>query len=306
MFRAHTAAQAAGSWNSGIVETSAGPLHYAEIGSGPSLVFVHGALVDGEIWRATAEHLQRSHRCILPTLPLGSHQTPLHRDADLSPLGVARLLGEFCDLLALDHPTLVANDSGGAVSQLLAVAEPQRLGALVLTNCDALEVFPPRAYRHLKFLARVPGAVYEMALAMRMFPALGRLPGAFGPLSVKRISAATIRRWVTPASKLSRVRADLAKFFRGAAPEVTLEAAQSFPELEIPVLLAWGAADPYFTADLAQRLAASFRHAELRWIDGGRTYVMLDEPEELAEVIDDFLARAEAPVKTPVPVRRAG
>jgi pimeloyl-ACP methyl ester carboxylesterase len=57
--------------------------------------------------------------------------------------GVAALIDEFFGALDLDDVVLVGNDTGGAIAQIVGTAYPQRLGALVLTSCDAFEQFPP-------------------------------------------------------------------------------------------------------------------------------------------------------------------
>ena len=67
-----------------------GTIHYRDTGSGEPIVFVHGLLVNGGLWRKVTPALSREFRCIVPDLPLGSHRTPMAADADLSPPGVAR------------------------------------------------------------------------------------------------------------------------------------------------------------------------------------------------------------------------
>ena len=82
----------------------------------PAIVFVHGAFVDGSLWRKVVPRLEGSYRCIVPDLPLGSHGTPMHEDADLSPPGLAKLIADFVEALGLEDVTLVGNDTGGAIS----------------------------------------------------------------------------------------------------------------------------------------------------------------------------------------------
>ena len=103
--------------------------------------------------------LEGSYRCVVPDLPLGSHRTPMSPGADLSPPGLAKLIADFIEALDLDDVTLVANDTGGALSQLVVTRHPERIGRLVLTPCDAYENFLPPAFRYLQALARVPGGV---------------------------------------------------------------------------------------------------------------------------------------------------
>src|SRR5436305_10266876 len=165
------------------IELSAGTIRYRDTGQGPTIVFVHGLLVDGNLWRKVVPQLEGRFRCIVPDLPLGSHTLPMKPSADLSPPGIAGLIGEFLEKLDLRDVTLVANDTGGALTQILmasdGVAGTGRIGRVVLTPCDAFENFLPPMFRPLQLLARVPGAVYPVVQQLRM-PAMRRLPLAFG------------------------------------------------------------------------------------------------------------------------------
>ena len=75
--------------------------------------------------------------------------------------------------------TLVANDTGGAISQALVGRRPERIGRLVLTSCDAFENYPPKAVAYLKPTAHVPPALWLLTQAMRLKP-VQRLPIAYG------------------------------------------------------------------------------------------------------------------------------
>ena len=119
------------------VQLPQGTIDYRERGTGEPIVFVHGALVNADLWRKVVPALAKDFHCIAPDLPLGSHTRPLPADADLSPNGAAKLIADFIESLGLDNVTLVGNDTGGALCQLVVTRHPQRIGRLVLTNCDA-------------------------------------------------------------------------------------------------------------------------------------------------------------------------
>src|SRR5258707_3059389 len=135
-----------------------GTIRYREEGEGEPLVFVHGLLVDGRLWREVRPPLTNQYRCIVPDWPLGSHRTALNAGADRSPRGIAHLIADFLEALSLTDVTIVANDTGGAISQILASERSERLRGLVLTNCDCLENFLPPFLRPLQWLAPLPGA----------------------------------------------------------------------------------------------------------------------------------------------------
>ena len=126
-----------------------GTIRYRERGNGEPIVFVHGLLVNGDLWRKVVPTLAKDFRCITPDWPLGSHEVPMNPDADLTPTGLAKLVADFLAALELENVTLVGNDTGGALSQIVVTEHPERIARLVLTPCDAFEVFPPRLFKYL-------------------------------------------------------------------------------------------------------------------------------------------------------------
>jgi len=132
------------------IQLSAGTIKYEDAGGpGPVILFVTGCSRAGCCGRPWCPLLSGEARCIVPELPLGAHEQPMNPDAELSPRSVAGLLAEFMDKLDLNDVTLVGNDTGGAICQLLVTEHPERVGRLVLTPCDAFEQF---------FSAGLPGA----------------------------------------------------------------------------------------------------------------------------------------------------
>ena len=270
-------------------QTSAGPVRYRDVGRGEVLVFVHGVLADGQLWRPVVSLLQDDHRCLVPDWPLGSHKRAMHADADLSPPGLARIIVEFFDALGLSSPTLVGNDTGGALCQIVAAEFPDRVGRLVLTPCDAYENFPPPAiFWPLQVGARLPGGLAGLLRALRWRP-LQRLPFSFAGLS-RRIDAALVREWVRPAATDPGVRRDLIKVIRGIDRRYTLDASEKLRSFHRPVLIAWAPEARFFTMPYGERLAHDLPDARLERIMDAYTFVSLDQPERTAELIAGFVA----------------
>lgn len=285
------------------VELSLGPIHYEEAGDGPTLVFVHGALVDGSLWRDTARALSKDHRCIVPTWPLGSHTEAM--TGDVSVTAVAELIGEFLERLDLEDVTLLGNDSGGLLTQLVAVHHAERVRDVVLTNCDAFEVFPPKDFEYFFLLPKIPGALTVLSKEMNLFPALARMKTAFGDLTVGRLDDETIRRWMGPAAKNRAVRKDLAQLLRSVDRQTSIDVSKRLGDFAGRALLVWGSRDQHFTLDLAHRLEAAFVDAELVEIETGTTFVMMDEPERVADAVRRFVAGAAQEPKRPVALASA-
>jgi pimeloyl-ACP methyl ester carboxylesterase len=281
------------------IELPQGTIRYSDSGNGEPLVFVHGFLVDSSLWQDLVPRLQPDFRCICPDLPLGSHPTPMRPDADLSAPGVATLVADFIERLGLEQVTLVGNDSGGALSQLMVTSRPERVGRLVLTNCDAYENFPPLAFRYLTLAARIPGALTALTQSMRL-GFVRRAPIAYGWLTKRRLDSGLLRRWTEPSVRNGEIRRDARKFLRGTSPRQTLEAAEKLRSFERPTLLAWGEDDRFFGIKYAERLAADIPNARLERIPEARTFVALDQPGRLADILAAFMREPlEAPASAP-------
>jgi pimeloyl-ACP methyl ester carboxylesterase len=264
-----------------------GAIRYREMGEGEPIVFVHGYLVDGRLWSQTAEHLASAHRCILPDWPMGAHRVAIDPDADLSPPGIADLIADFLEAMELNGATIVGNDSGGAMSQVLATRRPERVGRLVLTNCDTHENFPPSVFKLMPPLAKLPGAMTVMSLPFLLGPVRR---AAFAPFAKTKIPPELIDSWMEPSRRDAGVRRDTAKVTAGLNKRYTVEAAERLRRFDRPTLLAWAPEDRFFKLAYAERLAEAIPDARIERIEDARTFVPLDQPKRLADVIAAFIA----------------
>ena len=256
-------------------------------GEGPPIVFVHGALVNANLWRKVIPRLDGFKRVALD-LPLGSHLEGMPRDADLRPPALADLIADSLAALKLTDVTLVGNDTGGGLSQIVATRRPERIGALVLTSCDAFENFPPRFFRIVLAPARVPGMIPIGFGALRLRP-LRRLPIAYGWLTTGPIERDAEDSYVLPVLTRGGIRRDVRKLLGGLDPAYTLDAAAKLASWDRPALIAWSEKDRFFPTEHAERLAKVIPNARLEWIEGARTFSMEDEPERVAAVIGSFM-----------------
>lgn len=269
------------------IELPQGVLRYRDVGEGEPLVFLHGLLVDGLLWRHVIAELRSEFRCIAPDLPLGAHRQPMLPDADLAPIDVARMVADLIEALELENVTLVGNDTGGAIAQLVAAWHPKRIGRLALTPCDAYENFLPPMFRYLQVVARIPFAPTILMQSMRI-KRLRRMPFGFGWLS-KRLPDDVLDDWLQPAIHDSDVRRDAVKFLRAISTRTTIEAAERLRDFDRPVLLAWAPEDRNFRLCFAERLASDLPNARLERIEDSYTFVSEDQPEQTAELIRGFV-----------------
>jgi pimeloyl-ACP methyl ester carboxylesterase len=270
------------------LELSQGRLRYHEAGAGPPVVFVHGVLVNANLWRKVVRLLSDRHRCVALDLPLGSHLEPMPA-ADLSPPGLADLIADALEALELDDVTLVGIDTGGALCQLVAADRPDRLGGLVLASCDSYENFPPKLFRFLRPVGRFHRAIPLLFAPLRLRRPR-RLPIAFGWVTNQPIEPEAEDSYVLPILNRAEIRADFGRLAAGIHPRHTLAAAERLRSFDKPALIAWSADDRLFPRSDAERLAATFPDARLEWIDGARTFSPEDRPERLAELIAAFVS----------------
>jgi pimeloyl-ACP methyl ester carboxylesterase len=268
------------------IELPAGRIRYREAGEGKPVVFVHGFLVDGRLWDGVVDQLSDRCRCIAPDWPIAAHQVAMNPDADLSPPGIAALIASFLEALELEDVTIVGNDSGGAMSQVLVTKHPERVGRLVLTNCDTHDNFPPGIFKAMPPLAKLPGGMTVLSAPFRI-GALART--AFKPFARTPIPADLVASWMRPSLTDPGVKRDATKVTAGMNKRYTLEAAERLSESELPLLLTWAPGDKFFPISYAERLEKETPNARLGRIPDASTFVARDQPARLADEIATFV-----------------
>ncbi|MDV3124518.1 alpha/beta hydrolase [Mycobacterium sp. 21AC1] len=272
------------------VHVDGATIAYTESGTGPPVVFVHGAYVTGALWDDVARRLSDTHRCIAPTWPFGAQRTPLGEAVDLSVEAAGRRIPALLEALDLSDVTLVANDTGGGIVLAALGAKGldwSRVSQLVFTNCDSYEHFPPAGFAPMVRLCRLNRFVG--AALMRLLTTPPGLKVFIGAVTKDGIDAD--RRAAIFGGFLSSaaVRRDAVRFTADLQPRHTMAAAGAIEEWTKPVLFTWGDADDMFPLSHARRLADAFPNARLERIAGSSTYVMLDRPEQTAALIRQFL-----------------
>lgn len=276
------------------IELTAGPLDYADTGgTGPCLVLLHGPLIGRTVWRKVVAELGPDFRCVVPSLPLGSHRRPMRPDAELGIAALADLVAEFLDRLDLTDVTLVINDWGGA-QLIVERGRAERVARLVLTPCEAFDNFPPGPAKLMAKVVWIPGVV-------RLFAQLARTrlfrndPRGYGGMSVRGVPDEVWDAWWAPLRRDRAIRRDFAHFAAGAPDRATLLAwSDRLRSFDRPVLVVWATEDRLMPREHGPRLAALFPQGRLVEIEDSSTLVPEDQPERLAEVLTEFLAETGA------------
>jgi pimeloyl-ACP methyl ester carboxylesterase len=269
------------------VTLNSGTLHYEKSGpeDGRPLLFVHGYAMGGSLWRGLSERLSaEGFACIAPTWPLGAHTAPMRDGAELTMESIAGMVGELVDALGLEDVVLVGNDTGGAIAQITATSEPARLGALVLTSCDAFEHFPPPILK--PFIAAAKHRLTFGVAAQPLRTKLGR-KRAYGALAHADIDPLAAE-WLKPALDDRAIRDDLRRFTASLNRRSTVQAGERLPQFAKPTLIAWSADDSFFPLEDGRRLAAALPDSRFEVIERSRTFSMIDQPDALAQLVADF------------------
>ena len=271
------------------IELSAGTVEYQDTGDGPAVVLLHGLMMDASLWDGPVADLSADYRCVAPTLPLGAHRHAMHAGADLSLPGIARLVAEFLDRLDLQDVTLVGNDTGGALVQLLMCDGASRVGRVVLVSCDAFDNFPPGLTgKTLVLTGKLPPAMFGLFMQQMRLRMVRRLPIAFGWLT-RRGDAATAR-WIKPVLTQPEIRRDAVRALRAAAADarVLVKASERLPGFSRPALVVWASGDRVMPPEHGRRLAGLLPQGRLVEVDDSYTLVPLDQPARLAQLIREF------------------
>jgi len=228
---------------------------------------------------------------VAPTLPLGAHRHPMRPDADLSLPGIARLVAEFMDRLDLTDVTLVGNDTGGALVQLLMAEGGERVGRAVLVSCDAFDNFPPGLTgKTLVAAGKLPPWLFGLFMQQMRLRPVRRLPIAFGWLTKR--GDALVRGWLRPVLTQAGIRRDTVRVLRAARAEAAggllAGVAERLPEFKHPALVVWASEDRVMPPEHGARLAALLPDGRLVEVQDSYTLIPLDQPARLAAIIGAF------------------
>jgi pimeloyl-ACP methyl ester carboxylesterase len=277
------------------VKTASGTISYVEQGKGPGALFVHGVLLNGHLWRHQLAALSDIRRCIAPDL-LAHGDTEIATEQDVSVTANARMLREFLDTLHIEQVDLVGNNSGGGIAQIFAAHNPQRVRSLTLTNCDAHDNWPPKAFKPFLEMAAaggLPGTLSAMVGDKNIY----RSPQALGPAyeHPERVTDETIDIYLKPHLRTTQRTRDLERFLAAFDPSHTVAIEAQLRKLQAPTLIAWGTDDIYFDVKWADWLAAAIpgTRRNVRF-EGARIFFPEERWQEFNRELRDHWSAAQA------------
>jgi pimeloyl-ACP methyl ester carboxylesterase len=269
------------------VRTRSGPASYIDTGGpGRPALFVHGLATSSYLWRHVIEQLDGQRRCVAVDLPLHG-RTPAAADQDFSLQGLARFVTDFCDALELTGIDLVANDTGGAISQAFAVGHPERLHTLTLTNCEAHNNLPPKALAPLVLLSRagLTARIAPKLLLRDISRGRKRMYGA-GYQDISNLPVDIARAWLEPLFGTAQSARQNDRILPSLHARDLLAIEPALARLQVPTLIVWGTGDKFFPRKWAYWLRDTIPGADkVVEIDGARIFFPDERAGELTAAL---------------------
>ncbi|MFI5508854.1 alpha/beta fold hydrolase [Mycobacterium sp. NPDC051804] len=271
------------------VDVPAGTIEYREEGdpTGPPVVLLHGLLMNDTQWNLALPHLPAGYRYVLPVLPIGGHRIPMREEADLTMPGMVDVVADFLDALDLADVTLVVSDWGGPLL-LTDVGRDKRVTRLVICPSEAYDNFPPGFPGKVTWVGTRTTGTVKLAMQQLRIGWLRRRFFLFGMMAAKPIPQDIIEAWTDAGIADVRIRRDLLKYARTKIDKPWLvRATNRLAEFSGDVLVLWSRnrVMPVAHAEALAQLTGGTLH----YVDDAKVLIMLDQPQETARAIGEFL-----------------
>jgi pimeloyl-ACP methyl ester carboxylesterase len=256
---------------------------YVERGHGIAALFVHGYPLNGFQWRGALERLQAHRRCIAPdVMGLGYTRTP--EGQTISPATQAEMLAQLLDSLHIDSVDLVANDSGGLVSQVFVAKYPHRVRTLLLTNCDVDQNSPPPLFLPLIDLAKKGTLVDRFIVSQLNDKQLARSAKGLGGAYTypDRLTDETIETYFRPIVETPQKKAQMQEYTVSLGVNPLVAIREDLRQWKGPARIVWGLKDPIFPLETAEWLDKTLPGSRgIRKLEDANLFF----PEEMPDVI---------------------
>jgi pimeloyl-ACP methyl ester carboxylesterase len=252
------------------IATPFGDIAYAEAGSGPIALFIHGVFLNADLWWRQLTALGDIRRCIAVDL-LAHGASPCPPPGSFTMATQADMVLAFLDALGADSADLVGNDTGGAIAQLVAVKAPHRVRSLTLTNGDVHDNWPPPAFAPVREMATA-GVLAAALPALATDPALARSSLATGFEHPDDLPDEYLAGLFAPFTDPAKASA-LQDYIAAMDPGVTVAIRDDLARLHAPTLVVWGTGDEFFAGSwarwLEELIPGTVRRTEL---DGAKLF----------------------------------
>jgi pimeloyl-ACP methyl ester carboxylesterase len=267
-------------------DTGFGRIAYVDQGQGEAALFLHGFPLNSWQWRGAIERLSGLRRCIAADM-MAHGLTEMRDGQDVSVTAQASMLVDLLDRLDVGRFDIVANDSGGAVAQILMARYPQRVRSALLTNCDTEPDSPPPTVAPVIDLARKGLYAEKLIVPWVADKDLARSPKGLGGLTYTRpqeLSDQILDLYLGPLVSSARRKEQIDAYAVALAPNPLLGLEAELKRSPIPVRVVWGMADRIFNPAEADYLAGLFPKSQgLRKLPEAKLFWPEEYPDVIAE-----------------------
>jgi pimeloyl-ACP methyl ester carboxylesterase len=279
----------------GFVEAEDGTRLFVEgLGRGePPIVLTDGIGCDGFAWRYLAPRLAERHRVVHWHFRGHGRSGPPHDRERLSIEDLARDLRVVCKHWNVERPVVVAHSMGVQVALEYYHQNPGGVAALVLMcgtfgritttfhGTDLLDQMLPSLIRGARMFPGVARAVWGRVPAAVAF----RVACAGRELDRDRIQEEDFQRYWEHAALM-----DPDVFLRMLQRAGEHDARGFLPTVDVPTLVVAAEHDTFTPMALADEMANAIPHAEIEVIDEASHAAPVEQPDRIAERLEDFLA----------------
>lgn len=266
---------------------------YAEAGSGPVLLLIHGMAGTYENWQAVIEPLARDHTVLAPDLPGHGASAPGGGDYSLGALAAG--LRDLLIAQGHDRATLVGHSLGGGIAMQFAYQFPEITERLVLVSSGGLG---PEVSAILR-AAALPGADQFIAATAGLGNTIGsKVARGLGVLGLRASTdVAVVARGYASLVDRDRRTAFLATLrgVIGAGGQRVHAGDRLYLAEGMPVLIIWGERDPIIPVQHARNAHEAMAGSRLEIFDGVGHLPQLEAPGRFIAVLEQFITENEPP-----------
>lgn len=256
---------------------------YRKVGTGPDVLFVHGWPVSGATFRKLLPHLVQHVTCHLIDLP-GSGSSRFDDDSPLSVRGHVESVRRVVDALGLSNFSVVGHDSGGMIARHALGADP-RVRAFGLIDT---EMSTGSSFKFRMFLAgrHFPGYGHVLSWLIGE-PRLRRNRLVLGDAFVDRslIDGDFDEFFLRPISHSKKGRVAAMRILKSFSYSLVDDLREIHSQMNVPVVLVWGAQDRFFPVARATKMLGEFRDARLEVISDAGLFSHEERPAEVAKAL---------------------
>ena len=269
--------------------------HFVDQGKGNPVVMVHGNPTWSFFFRRMITALASSHRTIAPDhMGCGLSDKPDAGEYDFRLQSRVDDFSALMDHLDLDRVTLMVHDWGGMIAMAWAVANPQRVARLIITNTAGF--FPPGRKRiPLRlWVIRNLGVLATPAVLYGNLFARGALHMAPRNRLAAKVKQGLLAPYNSPKNRLATLRfvQDIPLVPGDPGFSIVDRVDRHLATLSpIPMLILWGRHDFVFDVDYYNEWCRRFPTAEKHLFDDAGHYLLEDVPDRIIELISNFLTR---------------